>query len=229
MADADSEAESLQISYKGKRNGNGHGLDLSKLLSGKSGAVDPQIAEAFHRLYDYFKDRERDREDDFRERILNLERELERERAKRRNEAQKQDVIRQADERDKGELAAWVKRVRLYTVLVSSGAFLMAAGVGVDRIARSGQDPANAKLIEQFEERVKFFEEHLNSQSAQMKSFMVAQNDKSGATLKAIDVIKYNQSLTEWYASEDTRKMFKDLHEWLKQQPVSTPAERKEK
>lgn len=63
--------------------------------------------------------------------------------------------------------------------------------------------------------RVDGFDESSKAQNAQMKSFMVAQNDKTGATLKAIDVIKFNQSLLEWWSSDEGKNIFKDIHAWL--------------
>ena len=214
-------AESLEINYQS--NGGKNGIDLPSILGGK---VDGNVREAFFKLYDFFKDRLREKEDEHREHVRLLERQVEQERQKRKDFQRDEEariksdnqtrilLRRRVDEMDKSLRSG--RRWLVGTAGLACGSLMLAGGLSLDRVIRDPQ--VSPGEVAQLKARIDSYEEQIQAQNAQMKSFMVAQNDKSGAILKAIDVIKHNQSLVEFYTSEDTRTVFKELHDWVKTQ-----------
>lgn len=219
--DSDGQFESLQLSYKSNAE-QGNGIDLTAILGGK---VDGSVREAFYRLYDYFKDQMRAKEDQYREQVLFLERRLEQERQKRREAERVEESRTRSEMQQRGVLTKKVQDLRrslTTSARISIGAsclsLIFASSLGVDRLANKPADPVAPEVVEQLKERVASYDAVMRSREEQLERFMYGENDKFGALLKAVDALKAQVGLMDWYLKDDTRDLLESLKEFVQQQ-----------
>jgi len=208
MKQPSSETEDhLQLSYKSKR---GNGIDLPELLRGKD--VNSSVRETFFRLYDYFKDQLRDRDDGARERAERLKHALEKERQARR------DCERDAIERgriavrERKEMQRHIQFVKRWTVGMSAASLMIVSGLEIER--HTSRAPENV-LVEQLQARIESFDGIIQSREKQVQHYLYSENDKYGALLKAVDALKSQVAEMQWYVNEDTREIMTELRKHL--------------
>lgn len=196
--------------------------------------VDASIREHLLNLFGLLKDRMRDVHEQHRdalqecenrhsEKIRDLEEELrkersERERFQRDEEERRRSLAKYQEDSDLTLQAMEEIQKKRHRVAVGCSclAILMSGAVGAERLVREPDVKAAeaSVLVEQLKARVESYDAVMQSREKQLDRYMYGDNDKYGALLKAVDALKDQVKLYDWYLKDDTRDLLEGLKDF---------------
>lgn len=197
---------SVEIIARSK-NGGDLGAEIAELIGKKGGDFQQSVLTAFFRI-----EREFDKENQ------TLRDELNRERQRRKEAETAYEERHRIAVRDRRETQRSIKLTRRLAVGMSTCSMLLVLGLGADRVFQKGGEQTSGDMVEQLRARIESYDALMQSRETQLERYMFSENDKFGALLKAVDALKNQVGLLDWYLKDDTRDLLESLKEFVQQQ-----------